>query len=204
LVATTGTWSRIERESRTRILAGAGRAFGQRGYGACRVEDIIEEAGVSRVTFYKFFDSKESVFDEIEQAFELSFVHAMQASVVDDAEPWEQGVALIDAYLRWLAGWREVARVLWGDPSRPRVDSVSVSRAHAFEEFASLLAALADGSADHSETPLVFRGLLGAVSEIGLYVIERPRVGDEELRCARAAILQIVVGALQTPAIELG
>lgn len=198
-MAKAGTWSRIERESRTRILAGAGRAFGRHGYGACRVEDIIEEAGVSRGTFYKFFDSKEAVFDEIEQAFELSFVHAMQSAVAAGGEPWEQGVALIDAYLRWLAGWREIARVLWADPSRPRVDSVSVSRAQAFEEFAALLAALGDSSGDHAGTPLVFRGLLGAVSEIGLYVIEQPRVGDEELQQARAAILQIVVGALQHP-----
>ena len=193
------SYSRVERDTRTRILAGAGRAFGRVGYGACRVEDIIDEAGVSCGTFYKFFDSKEAVFDEIEQAFELSFVHSMEGVVSPEMEPWEQAQALLDGYLRWIAGWRDVARTLWTDPTRPRAHSVNEARANAFASFVGVIGDLASQAQNSQGSPLVYRGILAAISEIGLHVIELPRVGEEELREARDAILQIVVGSLQPP-----
>lgn len=190
-------YSRVERDSRTRILAGAGRAFGQLGYGACRVEDIIEEAAVSRGTFYKFFDSKEAVFDEIEQAFELSFVQSMEGVVTPEMAPWDQATAMLDGYLRWIAGWRDIARTLWTDPTRPRAQSVNEARANAFDVFIAVIGELATGGGIEDMNPLVSRGILGAISEIGLHVVELPRVGEDELREAREAILRIVVGTLQ-------
>ena len=194
-------YSRVERDSRTRIIAGAGRAFGRLGYGTCRVEDIIEDAGVSRGTFYKFFDSKEAVFDEIEQAFEVSFVQSMQGAFDSSAEPLEQANSLIDGYLRWISGWRDVARVLWQDPSRPRADSVKEARADAFNIFVDVIGGLVLGMGMEGGSPLIYRGMLGAISEIGLYVIELPKVSEDDLREARDAIIQIVVGSLspQTP-----
>lgn len=189
-------YSRVERDSRTRIIAGAGRAFGRLGYGTCRVEDIIEDAGVSRGTFYKFFDSKEAVFDEIEQAFEVSFVQSIQGAFDSSEEPLEQANGLIDGYLRWISGWRDVARVLWQDPSRPRADSVKEARADAFNIFVDVIGGLVLGMGMEGGSPLIYRGMLGAISEIGLYVIELPKVSEDDLREARDAIIQIVVGSL--------
>lgn len=194
--------SRVERDSRTRILAGAGRAFGKLGYGTCRVEDIIEEAGVSRGTFYKFFDSKEAVFDEIEQAFELSFVHSMEGVFDPDAQPWHQAEALIDGYLRWIAGWRDVARMLWTDPTRPRAETLNETRANAFNAFIAMIGQMVAGTHAAGANPLVYRGILGAISEIGLYVIELPRVTDAELKKARDAIIQVVVGSLSPSEVD--
>ncbi len=192
-------YSRVERDSRTRILAGAGRAFGRLGYGTCRVEDIIEDAGVSRGTYYKFFDSKEAAFDEIEQSFEQSFVQSMEGVFDPDAEPWQQADALVDSYLRWISGWRDVARVLWQDPSRPRADSVKQARADAFNIFVDVIGGLVTGMGMEGGNPLIYRGMLGAISEIGLYVIELPEVTEENLQEARKAIIQIVVGSMKAP-----
>jgi AcrR family transcriptional regulator len=52
-------------ETRERILAGAARTFGRLGYAAARVEDILAEAEISRPTFYKAFQSKADVFEEL-------------------------------------------------------------------------------------------------------------------------------------------
>ena len=46
---------------RTRILRGAAKVFGERGYSASSVEAILEAAQVSRRTFYRTFRSKEDV-----------------------------------------------------------------------------------------------------------------------------------------------
>ncbi len=188
--------SRVERDSRTRILAGAGRAFGRLGYGTCRVEDIIDEAGVSRGTFYKFFESKEAVFDEIEQAFELSFVHSMEGAYQPGADPGHQAEELVDAYLRWIAGWRDVARMLWNDPTRPRAHTLDEARANAFNEFIVGIHHLVTEAGITDVDPLIYRGILGAIGEIGLHVIELPRVSSDDLANARRAILQIVAGSL--------
>lgn len=195
--------SRAARDSRTLILAGAGRAFGRLGYGECRVEDIIEDAGVSRGTFYKFFDSKQAVFAEIEQAFELSFVQSVQGVNSETLTPWESAEAYIDAYLRWLAVWRDVARTLWTDPTRPNAETVKAARIDAFQAFVGLIAGLASDAGLQEDDPLLYRGVLGGVSEIGLTVIEMPKVTDADLLRARNAIIRIVVGSLTAPEEDL-
>jgi TetR/AcrR family transcriptional regulator len=43
------------------VIAAAAKVFAQRGFTETRVEDILEEAGVARRTFYKYFSSKEDV-----------------------------------------------------------------------------------------------------------------------------------------------
>lgn len=187
--------------SRTAILAGAGRAFGRIGYGPCRVEDIIEEAGVSRATFYKCFTSKEDVFDAIEQAFESSFVQAMEGLDSPELTAHERAIGYVDAYLTWLAGWRDVARVLWSDPTRPHAASVAQARQEAFRVFVDLIAELAVDSGLPPDDPLIYRGILAGISEIGLSVIELPHVTDRDLTVARDAILRLAVGALTAEAV---
>jgi AcrR family transcriptional regulator len=188
--------SRATQDSRTAILAGAGRAFGRLGYGTCRVEDIIDEAGISRGTFYKFFDSKEAVFDSIEQAFDLSFVQAMQS--VDDPRLTPQGraEAYLDAYLRWIVGWRDIARTMWTDPTRPGAENLTAVRTAAMTSFIGLIAGLVNDMGIPEADPMIYRGILGAVSEIGMSVVEQPRLTDAELIRARKAILHIISASL--------
>ncbi len=47
------------------ILKGAANAFAEKGFHLCRVEDILESAQVSRTNFYRFFKSKEQVFEQL-------------------------------------------------------------------------------------------------------------------------------------------
>jgi AcrR family transcriptional regulator len=47
------------------ILDAAGRVFGRYGIQKTTVSDIVREAGVSRATLYKHFESKEDVFREV-------------------------------------------------------------------------------------------------------------------------------------------
>ncbi|MDQ1306171.1 MAG: hypothetical protein QG671_2003 [Actinomycetota bacterium] len=192
--------NRASQDSRTAILAGAGRAFGRIGYGTCRVEDIIEEAGISRGTFYKFFDSKEAVFESIEQAFDLSFVQAMQS--VDDPRlsPQARAEAYLDAYLRWIVGWRDLARTMWTDPTRPGAETLNQVRNDALTAFIGLVAGLVNDMGIPEADPMIYRGILGAVSEIGMSVVEQPRLTDDELIRARKAIIHIITASLTPPA----
>lgn len=71
-VMTSGApaWGRARRtsgrdETRTAILDTALRLFDERGYVGVRVEDIAQEAGVSRATFYKHFAEREQILGEL-------------------------------------------------------------------------------------------------------------------------------------------
>ena len=59
------TRSAAQEERRRQILDAAVRAFAQKGYHACRVSDIAEEAGVAYGLVYHYFESKEAVLEAI-------------------------------------------------------------------------------------------------------------------------------------------
>jgi AcrR family transcriptional regulator len=50
---------------REQILHHAALLFGQKGYHATSISDIIEAAGIARGTFYRYFKNKRTIFDEI-------------------------------------------------------------------------------------------------------------------------------------------
>jgi AcrR family transcriptional regulator len=60
-VASTGLRARGERTRATLLRAGA-EVLPARGYHDVRVDDIVESAGVSHGTFYRYFDSKDDFF----------------------------------------------------------------------------------------------------------------------------------------------
>ena len=54
-----------EEAKRNQILDGAGLVFGQYGYKKTTLADIVRESGVARATVYKYFSSKEEVFQAV-------------------------------------------------------------------------------------------------------------------------------------------
>jgi len=57
--------SRNSLEKRRQILAAAVRVFARRGFHACRVADIADEAGVAYGLVYHYFASKDEVLDTL-------------------------------------------------------------------------------------------------------------------------------------------
>jgi AcrR family transcriptional regulator len=53
------------RERRSQILTVAADLFGERGYHATSISDIIRAAGIARGTFYLYFDNKRAIFEEL-------------------------------------------------------------------------------------------------------------------------------------------
>lgn len=53
------------KERRRHILTKAAELFGDNGYHATSISQIIEAAGIARGTFYLYFDNKRALFDEL-------------------------------------------------------------------------------------------------------------------------------------------
>lgn len=61
----TGTDAAKAGDLRGRLLDAARQVFGASGYASATVDDIITTAGTSRATFYRYFRSKDDLFDEL-------------------------------------------------------------------------------------------------------------------------------------------
>ena len=56
---------RLREERRTQILGACRRVFARRGYHSSSIQEILDEAGIARGTFYAHFDSKQAALEEI-------------------------------------------------------------------------------------------------------------------------------------------
>lgn len=182
--------------TRNAILKGAGQSFARLGYGATRVEDIIEDAGVSRATFYKFFDGKEQVFDAIEEAFNFSFTQAMESAWDTELEPTMRADALLEAFLRWIAGWRDLGKIMWMDPTRPRAQEVLQTRDSTFLSFINIAVSIGNEEGLAEADPLLYRGVLGAIAEIGNALSSKARVREADIQKAKNCISYIITSVL--------
>ena len=80
--------------TRQAIMTAALAAFGEHGFAACSVEQILMRAGVSRAAFYAHFDSKLSLVCAIAEDFEpqwrptFDHLSALEAPTLDDLAAW--------------------------------------------------------------------------------------------------------------------
>lgn len=70
---------------RDAILKVASMLFGRQGYHATSIADVLEAAGISRGTFYLYFDNKDSLFLELMEQFIQRIMEVVE--VVDPAMP---------------------------------------------------------------------------------------------------------------------
>ncbi|MFO1518958.1 MAG: TetR/AcrR family transcriptional regulator [bacterium] len=73
-------------ERKRQLLDAALKRFGEKGYHATQVSDIIDEAKVARGTFYLYFKSKREIFDQVmTELFDLvhSQIRSLPRNAVD-------------------------------------------------------------------------------------------------------------------------
>ena len=70
---------------REQIIEGAVKVFGEYGLRKTTVEDIVREAGVARATVYKYFDTKEEIFDAVFEREAEQMIAAIEEAVDGEA-----------------------------------------------------------------------------------------------------------------------
>lgn len=116
-----------------RVLDAASRLFYERGIRAVGVDAIAEESGVTKVTLYKQFGSKERLVAEYLRARDERWRASLAAVTARHQPARERLLAVFDAYAEWLGGesFRGCgfvnAAVELTDPGHPALE---VARAH--------------------------------------------------------------------------
>jgi len=71
-------------ERRQQILSAARDLFARRGYHQTTIDDIVDEAGVARGTYYLYYEDKRAVFSDLIDRFSQRLTMAIDRIVTDD------------------------------------------------------------------------------------------------------------------------
>ena len=67
-------------ESRARLLIVAANEFAKSGYHQTKISTIVSRAGLTRPSFYLYFESKEAVFKELVEKFRAELKILLEAA----------------------------------------------------------------------------------------------------------------------------
>jgi AcrR family transcriptional regulator len=101
----------VAANQRERILSAVAQAVAELGYAEMSVEAVIARAGVSRRTFYEHFRNKEDAFFAAYDAAVHQVVRHIRRAYLNEATAQERLRAGVKAFLQFLAGGPELARM---------------------------------------------------------------------------------------------
>jgi AcrR family transcriptional regulator len=112
--ASKGKAPRTARGEKTlrKILDAALAEFGQRGFHDSSIVGITSRAKVALGTFYTYFDSKEAVFAALVRDMSDQVRDHVAPALADAADGLDAEGRALAAYLRFVAGHKEVYRII--------------------------------------------------------------------------------------------
>jgi AcrR family transcriptional regulator len=192
--------STASEEKRRLLLDAAVRAFARRGYHACRVGDIAEEAGVAHGLIYHYFSSKEEVLDTIVRETWRDLVAAI-AAVEESGAPAREQLRQVAAIM--LRSWRrqpDLVRVLVRDVGRsPEIGRHGDELASGFAAIERIVArGQAEGELRADLDPRVASWIVyGALEEILTgWVLGQLPDSDEDVARAERTVVEVLGGGL--------
>ena len=195
-----------QEEKRRQILDAAVRAFARKGYHACRVGEIAEEAGVAYGLVYHYFGSKDEVLDTLFLERWNVLLEAIGEVDRSAAEPRDKLLQItgfiVDSYRH--------------DPDLMKVIIVEVTRAansfgarhlakirEAYDLIADIVEDAQDSGKFRSDVAPSFAAMAfyGAIEQVltGWIFALLPE-GEAEFEQAKTFVVETVCGGLEAPA----
>lgn len=101
-----------KKERRTHLLKAAIRVFARKGYHFTVMDDVAEEAGVSKGTLYLYFKNRDKLFESVFTDYMGQWDAEMEALLASDLSPLERLRQLMLRTLQIVAAEPEMARAL--------------------------------------------------------------------------------------------
>jgi AcrR family transcriptional regulator len=185
---------------RSRIIGKAAGVFGKRGAADTTVEDILVAAGVSRRTFYRFFQSKEDVLDALHEIGCNMLIGAARQVASLPGDPIERLKRALEAYLEYhVTVGAGVMYVVQGESMR--AGSKLGPRRRAFlDTMVEMFGAEMEKATGQRVDPLLLRSLLVSVESVSLMLRAESESGTFDLERAKRVMLRIVLATVAAPA----
>jgi AcrR family transcriptional regulator len=154
------------RERKEQLIDAAVVLFSERGYGATRIRDICERAGVAKGLFYWYFPTKLDLFAELVRTMRRQLRRA-QAAAMDPAADaltrLRQGTAASVIFMAEHAAYFALVDVERSDPTI--ADTLREGSQVYLDDVRALVReAMREGSIVDADPELLAFGVLGAVS----------------------------------------
>lgn len=174
-----------DRGRREQIQWAALRVFAREGYQNTVVEDVAEEAGVSKGTIYTYFDRKEELLGAVAQGFMDELTGREEAILESDRPPLEKIRAMLHEFVDLVSsreGFATVMLDIWGtgmrDPDRFGIDFAAL-----YAEYRALLRTLlreaqAQGTVPADLSSVAPTVLIGAIEGVLLQWLLDPDAVD--------------------------
>ncbi len=199
---------RLSREQRhDLILEHATSVFGSRGYHNVSMEDIADQAGISKALVYQHFESKDELYMAVLRSFMDTLGETVLPAWAQDRPPAERFWRGFVAFFEFVEKNREA----WGVLNRDAVeiDDAMVKGIHTLDaEMAKHVAAVFEAELENRDVNPVLRqyslvaghAVVGACHALADYWLEHP----EETRLRMAAVGMAVMWQGFEQLIELG
>ena len=172
-------------------MRGAAKAFAEHGYSGTSVEAILEASGVSRRTFYRFFRSKEDVFERLfDRSVALLLRTVRQA--FGSGNTVERVERALDGYLGVHVDAGDLARVLLLEQFRPG-STLSHRREQAMTAFRELIRAQVLASGQPEPDELLLHGLVAAINAIVVHMASEHPAGNWDVARGKQAIRRLLL-----------
>jgi AcrR family transcriptional regulator len=184
----------VDAESvRLRILRGARKVFARLGFAQTSVEAILEEARVSRRTFYRTFHNKEEVLGELFANSVDMLIKAVARANREhvSSSQLERMVAGIDAYIRVHEQAGPLARVLLLEQFSPG-SSMASHRAAGMAAFTDMIARGMSLAGRQPIDPIVIRAVVAGINQVAVQMATEYPEGGWDVPRAKRAMLRLL------------
>ncbi len=104
----------MKKEKRKLILESAKSQFEEKGYHGAKISEIAKHAGIGKGTVYEYFDSKQSIFEELIVMYIDMYFEYTNELLSKEADPIKKLKILIEIE------WEVSAERLRGQPGQDR------------------------------------------------------------------------------------
>jgi len=196
-ILTPGKRERTKVANRQAILDAARGVFGELGYDAATVRDIIRRTGLASGTFYNYYRSKEEVFEALADDGARRFRPILrdQFEAADSFADYLRGA--VRAYFEFIANEHESWQARRPASERQPHMQVETPEMHrVFEEVRdSFVAAMERGDAPRVDADYLAAAAIAIAREIGQHMLERRPVDIDK---ATDFTVNLILGGADT------
>ncbi len=181
-------------EARERLLAAAATVYAQGGEAAFTVERVLAEGQISRPTFYRWFESREQVLEQVVEDANRRLVQAVLLELKATATPEDLLRRGIDAYLDWGRGQGAMITALYRDLHQPGT-AAARARHRTLRQVVGMVRAIAQAGGTPPSS-LFIEAMLNAIEHLGSRLFAIPQPSAITRREHREAMLQVLDAAV--------
>ncbi len=175
-------------ERRCQLLAVALDVFARLGFHATSMNEVAEEAGVTKPVLYQHFASKRELYRELLCEVGNHLLREIQKSTAEAGSPRAQVEQGFTAYFRWVHDNHREFTLLFGSGARRDEEFAETVRS-VEAAIADAIAPLIDADIDEDHRRLLAYGLVGLAEGASRQLVATGESFDPERLAARVADL---------------